>query len=81
MVTGDPLAHGSYVCMMCKGDPVFKKLADDVIAGMERSGKAEQLYDRWFMQPIPPDNINLRFPLSPEMKALFANPNDQASDN
>ncbi|SAL25914.1 glutamate/aspartate periplasmic binding protein precursor [Caballeronia udeis] len=81
MVTGDPLAHESYACMMRKGDPVFKKLADDVIAGMERSGEAEQLYNRWFTQPIPPDNINLRFPLSPEMKALFANPNDQASDD
>jgi hypothetical protein len=32
------------------------------------------------MQPIPPDNINLRFPLSPQMKALFANPSDRAYD-
>lgn len=81
MVTGDSLAHESYACMMRKGDPIFKKLADDVIAGMERSGEAERLYDRWFMQAIPPDNINLRFPLSPEMKAMFANPNDHSSDD
>jgi glutamate/aspartate transport system substrate-binding protein len=32
------------------------------------------------MQPIPPDGINLQFPLSPEMKALFANPNDRTLD-
>ncbi|OXC80174.1 Glutamate Aspartate periplasmic binding protein precursor GltI [Caballeronia sordidicola] len=81
IVTGDPLAHESYACMMRKGDPVFKKLADDVIAGMERSGEAEKLYDQWFMQPIPPDNINLRFPLSPEMRALFADPSDHSSDD
>jgi glutamate/aspartate transport system substrate-binding protein len=81
VVTGDPLAHESYACVMRKGDPVFKKLADDVIAGMQRSGEAESLYNTWFMQPIPPDNINLRFPLSPEMRALFANPNDRPSDN
>ena len=81
VVTGDPLAHESYACIMRKGDPVFKKLADDVIADMQRSGEAEKLYDTWFMKPIPPDNINLRFPLSPEMKALFANPNDRASNN
>jgi ABC-type amino acid transport substrate-binding protein len=80
-VTGDPLAHESYACIMRKGDPVFKKLADDVIAGMELSGEAARLYDTWFMQPIPPENMNLRFPLSPEMKALFANPNDRASDD
>lgn len=81
MVTGESLAREPYACIMRKGDPVFKKLADDVIAGMQRSGEAERLYNRWFMQAIPPDNINLRFPLSPEMKALFANPNDQGSDN
>lgn len=81
VVTGDPLAHEAYACIMRKGDPVFKQLADDVIAGMQRSGEAEKLYNTWFMQPIPPDNINLRFPLSQEMRALFANPNDRPSDN
>jgi ABC-type amino acid transport substrate-binding protein len=80
VVTGAPLAHEAYACIMRKGDPVFKKLADDVIAGMQRSGEAETLYNTWFMQPIPPDNINLRFPLSPEMKALFASPNDRISN-
>ena len=80
MVTGDSLAHEGYACEMRKGDPVFKKLADDVIAGMQRSGEAEKLYDKWFTQPIPPDNINLRFPLSPQMKALFDHPSDQAYD-
>lgn len=80
MVTGDSLAHEGYACVMRKGDPVFKKLADDVIARMQRSGEAEKLYNTWFTQPIPPDNINLRFPLSPQMKALFANPSDHAYD-
>ena len=65
---------------MRKEDPVFKKLADDVISGMQRSGEAEKLYNTWFTQPIPPDNVNLRFPLSPQMKALFASPSDQAYD-
>lgn len=80
VVTGDSLAHEGYACVMRKGDPVFKKLADDVIARMQRSGEAEKLYNTWFTQPIPPDNINLRFPLSPQMKALFANPSDHAYD-
>ena len=46
---------------------------------MQRSGEAAKLYETWFMRPIPPDGVNLQFPMSPEMKALFANPNDQAS--
>jgi glutamate/aspartate transport system substrate-binding protein len=80
MVTGAPLANETYGCMMRKGDPVFKRIVDDVIANMQRSGEATKLYDTWFMHPIPPDGINLQFPMSPEMKTLFANPNDRTLD-
>jgi len=78
MVTGASLANETYGCMMRRGDPVFKRLVDDVIANMQRSGEATKLYEAWFMRPIPPDGINLQFPMSPEMKALFADPNDRA---
>jgi glutamate/aspartate transport system substrate-binding protein len=80
MVTGESLATETYGCMMRRGDPVFKRMVDDVIANMQRSGEAAKLYEAWFMQPIPPDGINLRFPMSPEMKALFAHPNDHRVD-
>ena len=80
VVTGTPLAFETYGCMMRKGDPVFKQLVDDVIANMQRSGEAAKLYETWFMRPIPPDGVNLQFPMSPEMKALFANPNDHTVD-
>ncbi|SAK71845.1 glutamate/aspartate periplasmic binding protein precursor [Caballeronia temeraria] len=80
IVTGVPLANEAYGCMMRKGDPVFKRIVDDVIANMQRSGEATKLYETWFMRPIPPDGINLQFPMSPEMKTLFANPNDRTID-
>jgi ABC-type amino acid transport substrate-binding protein len=79
-VTGTSLANETYGCMMRKGDPEFKRLVDDVIAGMQRSGEADKLYDTWFMQPIPPDGINLQFPMSSENKELFAHPNDHTVD-
>ncbi|SAK81469.1 glutamate/aspartate periplasmic binding protein precursor [Caballeronia fortuita] len=80
VVTGAPLANEAYGCMMRKGDPVFKQIVDDVIANMQRSGEATKLYETWFMRPIPPDGMNLQFPMSAEMKALFANPNDRTID-
>jgi glutamate/aspartate transport system substrate-binding protein len=80
VVTGKSLAFETYGCMMRKGDPVFKRLVDDVIANMQRSDEATKLYEKWFMHPIPPDGINLQFPMSPEMKTLFANPNDRTID-
>jgi glutamate/aspartate transport system substrate-binding protein len=31
-------------------------------------------------QPVPPKGLNLDFPLSDDMKALFKTPNDKALD-
>jgi glutamate/aspartate transport system substrate-binding protein len=77
-VVGTPLQTENYACMFRKDDPSFKALADGVIAGLMTSGRAEQLYKKWFQSPIPPRNINLNYPLSAEMKDLYASPNDKA---
>ena len=69
-----------YGCMFRKDDPDFKKLVDGVIARLQTSGEAANLYQKWFTQPIPPKGINLNYPLSAEMKQLFAKPNDRALD-
>jgi glutamate/aspartate transport system substrate-binding protein len=42
-----------------------------------KSGEAEKIYAKWFMNPIPPKGLNLNFPLSDDMKALYKNPNDK----
>jgi glutamate/aspartate transport system substrate-binding protein len=65
---------------MMRKDPEFKAFVDNVITTMETSGEALKLYDKWFTQPIPPNNMNLRYPLSQELKELFAHPNDKAYD-
>ncbi|KVP53370.1 ABC transporter [Burkholderia ubonensis] len=77
-VTGTPLVHENYACMMRREDPAFKRVVDGVIAKMQTSGDAEKLYNRWFTQPIPPKGMNLNYPLSAEMRQLFRNPTDQA---
>lgn len=77
-VTGTPLVHGNYACMMRRADPAFKHVAEGVIAKMQTSGEAEKLYNCWFTQPIPPKGMNLNYPISEEMKQLFRNPMDQA---
>jgi len=77
VVTGTPLQTENYACTLRKDDPSFKALADDVIARLMTSGGAEKLYRKWFNSPVPPRGVNLRYPLSPENKALFANPNDK----
>jgi len=78
VVVGTPQSREAYGCMMRKGDPAFKKLVDDTIARLQTSGEAAKLYEKWFMSPIPPKGLNLNFPMSEDMQALFKNPNDKA---
>jgi len=67
-VTGDALQVEPYACMLRKDDPKFKQLVNDTIGGMMQSGRFAQLYDTWFMQPIPPTNAVLGLPMSEELK-------------
>jgi glutamate/aspartate transport system substrate-binding protein len=78
VIVGAPQSFEAYGCMFRMGDARFKKLVDETIAQAQTSGTALESYNKWFMNPIPPDNVNLEYPLSDPMKALFANPNDKA---
>ena len=79
-VVGDALQVEPYACMVRKNDPEFKKLVDGVIGGMMKSGAFTKLYDKWFMQPIPPTNTALNLPASAATKAAWANLNDKPAE-
>jgi glutamate/aspartate transport system substrate-binding protein len=78
-VVGTPASHEAYGCMLRK-DPAFKQLTDGVITGMMKDGTFKTMYTKWFLSPVPPHGLNINFPMSADMKALFANPNDKALD-
>ncbi|WP_454762862.1 glutamate/aspartate ABC transporter substrate-binding protein [Cupriavidus campinensis] len=80
VVVGKPQSRESYGCMIRKDDVPFKKVTDTVITGLMKDGSINTMYTKWFMQPVPPKGLNLDFPLSDDMKALFKNPNDKALD-
>ena len=77
-VVGEPIQVEPYAIMVRKDDPEFKKLVDDTLAALMKSGEFEQLYKKWFQSPIPPKGINLNAPMSQElidnMKALSDKP-------
>jgi glutamate/aspartate transport system substrate-binding protein len=62
--------------MVRKDDPAFKKIADDTIRSLFKSGEYEKIYAKWFMSPIPDVAHPLGMAMSPALKALVANPND-----
>lgn len=80
VVVGTPQSREAYGCMMRRDDPQFKKVVDNTIAKLMKSGEVNGIYNKWFLQPVPPKGLNLNFPLSDDMKNLFKNPNDKALD-
>jgi glutamate/aspartate transport system substrate-binding protein len=74
----DAFPSDPYGVMMAKGDGEFKKLVDDALTEAMKSGLYDKLYAKWFESPIPPKNINLKFPQSDKLKDLVKTPSDKA---
>jgi len=77
-VSSASLGVEPYSLMLRRDDPDFKKVVDDAMTKLYKSGEIEKIYNKWFMSPIPPKNINLNFPISDSLKKVFANPTDAA---
>ena len=80
-IVGETLSVEPIAIMLRKDDPAFKKAVDDSIKGMVKSGDLAKIYDKWFVQPIPPSNTKVGLPLSEATKAAWANPNDKPMED
>jgi glutamate/aspartate transport system substrate-binding protein len=80
-ITGEVLSVEPIAIMMPKDDPWFLKLANDTIASLVKSGQIDKIYDKWFMQPIPPRNTKVGLPISESIKAAWANPNNNPMES
>ena len=76
-IVGEVLNVEPIAIMIRKDDPGFKKLADETIAGLAKSGELAKLYDKWFTQAIPPKNIKMGMPASDANKEAWKNLNDK----
>jgi len=76
-IVGDAFRVEPYGIMIRKDDPQFKALVDKTLAGLMKSGEINKIYDKWFMNPIPPKGVNMNLPMSKELKDAIANPNDK----
>jgi glutamate/aspartate transport system substrate-binding protein len=80
-IVGEVLSVEPIACMLRKDDPAFKKAVDDSIKRQIADGSLGKLYDKWFLQPIPPANVKIGLPLSDATKAAWANPNDKPMED
>jgi glutamate/aspartate transport system substrate-binding protein len=76
-IVGEVLSVEPIAIMFRKDDPAFKKAVDDSIIAMMKSGELAKIYDKWFMQPTPPNGVRMNMPMSDALKAAIANPNDR----
>jgi glutamate/aspartate transport system substrate-binding protein len=76
-IVGEVLSVEPIAIMIRKDDPAFKKAVDDSLVAMMKSGEIAKIYDKWFMQPIPPTNTKVGLAASEATKAAWANPNDK----
>ncbi len=75
-IVGEVLSVEPIAIMIRKDDPTMKKLADDTIRDMMKSGALDRLYTKWFISPIPPKNTSVNLPMGATLKALLSTPND-----
>jgi glutamate/aspartate transport system substrate-binding protein len=76
-ITGEVLSVEPIAIMFRKDDPKFKKAVDDALIAMMKSGEVTRIYNKWFMSPIPPKNVNVNLPMGATLKGLIEHPNDK----
>lgn len=67
-----------YAIMLRRDDAPFKAVVDRATAEVFRGAEGKALYERWFLQPIPPRGLTLNVPMSPALARSYAAPSDAA---
>jgi len=80
-IVGEVLSVEPIAIMMRKDDVAFKKLADDTVRDLVKSGDMAKIYDKWFVQPIPPKNTRVGLAASDATKTAWANLNDKPAED
>ncbi len=80
-IAGEVLSVEPIAIMVRKDDAALKKIGDDTIKAMIKSGELAKLWDKWFLQPIPPKNTRVGLAVSESTKAAWATPNDKPMED
>ena len=80
-IVGEVLSVEPIAIMLRKDDVAFKKLADDTVRDLVKSGDMAKIYDKWFVQPIPPKNTRVGLTASDATKTAWANLNDKPAED
>ena len=79
-IVGEVLSVEPIAIMVRKDDPAFLAAVNKTIDGMLKSGDIAKLYDKWFLQAIPPTNTKVGLPPSEATKNAWKNPNSMGTE-
>ena len=80
-VVGPELSVEPIACMMRKDDTAFGKAVNESIARQMKDGSLGKLYNKWMVQPVPPNDVALNLPLSAATKEAWAHPNNKPAED
>ena len=80
-IVGEVLSVEPIAIMIRKDDAAFKKIGEDTIKELMKSGEIAKLWDKWFMQPIPPKNTKVGYAASESTKAAWNAPNEKPMED
>ena len=67
-ILDEPLTKRTYAIMVRREDAAFRDAANRALRTMIRSGAFEEIYQRWFQSPVAPAGLNLKLPMSEELR-------------
>ncbi|HSC97087.1 MAG TPA: amino acid ABC transporter substrate-binding protein [Burkholderiales bacterium] len=76
MIGSEAYTVEPYGIMVRRDDPAFKKVVDEAVSSLYKSGRINAIYEKWFLKPIPPKGVNLNVPMSAQFRKVVANPTD-----
>ena len=76
-IVGEVLSTEPIGIMVRKDDAALKKIGDETLAALAKSGDLAKIYDKWFMSPIPPKNVNVSMVASADTKAAWTSLSDK----
>ena len=79
-VVGPALSVEPIAIMVRKDDPAFLAAVNKTLDGLMKSGEVSKIYDKWFLQPIPPTNTRVGLPPSEFTKDAWAHPNNMTTE-
>ena len=80
-IVGEVLSVEPIACMLRKNDEAFKAEVNKSIKRQIEDGSLAKLYDKWFLEPIPPAGAIVGLPASEATRRAWAEPNDRPMED